>query len=66
MKMRGRKYWIIAYDQKKRFPKTGKGWVVEKVLFPTMNKGSQVVWTKKFKTKKEANTFKMKKLGKMM
>jgi len=49
--------FITVYNEKKRFPITGKGWVVQRVKFPTKKKGSQVLWTKRFKNKIIAQKF---------
>ncbi|MDO8659658.1 MAG: hypothetical protein Q7K54_03590 [Candidatus Parcubacteria bacterium] len=62
---RGKTSFISVYNAKKHFPKSGKGWNVERIKYPTMRRGSQVVWAKTFKTKKEADSYasKVRKAG---
>ena len=50
-------YFIQVYNAKKMFPMSGKGWIVQRVKYPTMRSGSQVIWAKTFNTKKEADAF---------
>lgn len=56
-----KKSFLVVYNAKKRFPITGKGWVVQRIKHPTRNSGSQVMWSKRFKTKKQAMEFYNKK-----
>jgi hypothetical protein len=49
--------FIQVYNAKEVFPMSGKGWVVQRVKFPTMNTGSQIIWSKTFATKKQAEEF---------
>lgn len=52
-----RKSFLMVYNAKKMFPISGKGWVVQRVKHPTRNRGSQVLWAKTFKTKKQAQIY---------
>jgi len=51
---------IRTYREKDIFPISGKGYVVEKVVMPTMNRGSQSTILKRTKTKAEADKYYLK------
>ena len=64
---RKKRSFLVMFDEKKMYPKTGKGYVVKRVASPTMNKGSMDLWVKRFDTKKDALVFyRRKKLKKVM
>ena len=48
---------ITTFNEKAMFPMSGKGHVVNKVVMPTMNRGSQTTLLKRFKTRREADAF---------
>lgn len=54
MKRKTKNTFVTMYNEKKRFKITGKGWVVQRIKQPTMNKGSQILWSKRFPTKQKA------------
>jgi len=58
---------IRVYDERKLFPVSGRGWVVEKVVMPTMKRGSQSTILKRFKSAADAERYykKIKSMGVM-
>lgn len=48
---------IRVFNEKAMFPTSGRGYVVEKLVLPTMKRGSQSTTLKRFKTKKEADIY---------
>jgi hypothetical protein len=58
-----RRTMLRVFDERKAFPVSGRGWVVERTMMPTRNHGSDLVWVKHFGSEREARRFFAKKGG---